>query len=467
MADAAVRVDIISGQNTVIKSVELTKDKLLQLSGVSRGTNAAFASLSTGGVKRLEAGFQALAFQAAGVPGPLGKIASGAVLLGGGSGVLLGVAAAAGTLAVAWKALTTASSEATAAMERLKPKLTEVQQILVDTKSIQNDIARNDWWRQLAISAAMAFPAISTLAGAVMEVQAALNVSAEEGKRSAIEATNKAIVDRINRLNELGEAEGKRILAADKEAARERERAQRELVQRATAGIQFAPGEGGLAGVVTTMAVDQMVNYVTATREAAEAVADWGGALEDVGNALVGGESGNWLIAHEEAVAKVGELYAALAGGLAASFEAIGASLVGVGSFGKAMVDMFRGAIVALARMNVAKELASAASAFASGTWPPNPIAIAAGLKHLKAAALWGIAGGVAGAVGSGGGVGGQSASGGVDRDRYQNDQQTIAARGTVTVSMKGGFIDSRSPEFQEFLAQVIKEAKGRNVVFA
>jgi len=467
MADAAVRVDIIVGQNTVIKSTELTGAALTKLSGVSTRMNGGFENLSRGGLRKLEVGFRSLAFQAAGVSGPMGKIAEGAVLLGGGSGVLLGVAVAAGTLGLAWKTLTTASTGATAAMERLKVKLTEVQQILADVKTVQDDIAKNDWWRNLLVGASASVSALRPLADAIIKTQAALIVSAEEGARLAREAHNKAIVDRINLLNKEGKAEGDRLLAMDKAAAAERKRAQQELLQRAKEGIQFKPGQGGLAGVVTHMTVDQMVAYVTATREAAEAVADWGGALKDVGNAMVNGESGNWLLGHTEAVEKVGELYDALAYGMAASFEAIGASLVGAGNFGKAMVDMFRSAIVALARMNVAKELASAATAFASGTWPPNPLAIKAGVGHLKAAALWGVAGGVAASIGSSGGVGGRTASGGVNGGQFAQDQQQMA-RGTVTVKFgRGGFIDPRSPEFQEFMADVFREARGRNVVFA
>ena len=48
------------------------------------------------------------------------------------------------------------------------------------------------------------------------------------------------------------------------------------------------------------------------------------------------------------------------------------------------------------------------------------------------------------------------------------NKDQSAMTRGTVTVTMgRDGFIRPSDPVFQEFLAQVIKEAKGRNVVFA
>lgn len=64
------------------------------------------------GLNRVKGAMSALAFQAAGVPGPIGRIVDGMLLLGGGSGLVVGVAAVLGTLTLAYKALTDAAREA-------------------------------------------------------------------------------------------------------------------------------------------------------------------------------------------------------------------------------------------------------------------------------------------------------------------------------------------------------------------
>ena len=73
---------------------------------------------------------------------------------------------------------------------------------------------------------------------------------------------------------------------------------------------------------------------------------------------------------------------------------------------------------------------------------------------------LLSMAGG--GSVGGGGGSGGGSAAGGATRD-VRDAQQ----RGTVTVTMKEGYASTRDPKFQEFLAETIRNAAGRNITFA
>ena len=68
--------------------------------------------------------------------------------------------------------------------------------------------------------------------------------------------------------------------------------------------------------------------------------------------------------------------------------------------------------------------------------------------------------GGTGGGTGAGGGSAGSSAS----RDVRDTAQQ----RGTVTVVWpKDAFANPRDPKFQEYLAETIRAAAGRNVVFA
>ena len=99
----------------------------------------------------------------------------------------------------------------------------------------------------------------------------------------------------------------------------------------------------------------------------------------------------------------------------------------------------------------------------AEGLFPPNAALIASGSGMVaRGRQLLSMAGG--GSVGGGGGgSGGGSAAGGASRD-VRDAQQ----RGTVTVVWpKDAFANPRDPKFQEYLAETIRAAAGRNVVFA
>src|SRR5262245_47659814 len=61
---------------------------------------------STKGMQAVRSGMVALANQATGVPGPISKIVQGLLALGGGSTIVLGVAAGIGAIAFAVRALT-------------------------------------------------------------------------------------------------------------------------------------------------------------------------------------------------------------------------------------------------------------------------------------------------------------------------------------------------------------------------
>lgn len=457
MADAAVRVDIVVGQNTVVPAVQETQRALQGAAGSAGTAMVGFESLNKRGLKAAEIGFRQLAFQAAGVPGPLGKIAEGALLLGGGGGLLLAVAAGAGSVALAWRALTGAGSDAAKAVDEMREalrKLSDEQARIGLGNEQANNLWSRSWWVRWA---SVVIPALQGVADqmARMAVEANTVTSAYSKmvEKTGVKDANKGLVS------------GQR--AANKEAAAAAERARLRQAEIDNANAASLPAQWARNQDFTT--VSQYLNLVAqAQAQWNEALAQTPALMDAVEVAIPGIEEGlqkanaGFLGMFDTIRMGVESVLPALAAG----FEAIGASLVGVGSFGKALVNMFRQAFVDLARMHVAKELAEAAEAFASGTWPPNPLAIAAGLKHLKAAALWGIAGGVAAAAG--GGVSASAATGGVSGGGYERDQRQIAAAGTVTVRMpRDGLIRASDPVFQEFLAQVIKEAKGRNVVFA
>lgn len=99
----------------------------------------------------------------------------------------------------------------------------------------------------------------------------------------------------------------------------------------------------------------------------------------------------------------------------------------------------------------------------AEGLFPPNPALIASGSGMVaRGRQLLAMAGG--GGTGGGTGAGGGSAGSSASRDVRDTAQQ----RGTVTVVWpKDAFANPRDPKFQEYLAETIRAAAGRNVVFA
>ena len=58
-------------------------------------------------------------------------------------------------------------------------------------------------------------------------------------------------------------------------------------------------------------------------------------------------------------------------------------------------------------------EIAQGVKSLAEGTWPPNPLALAAAGKHFAAAALFEVVAGASGGAKGGGGGGGSNSSGG------------------------------------------------------
>ena len=79
--------------------------------GIARA-NAALRTLETQGgpgagrgIKIAQEGLRTLAFQAAGLPGPLGRVAEGLLKFGGGSAAVLGATAGIGLIIAAYKIL--------------------------------------------------------------------------------------------------------------------------------------------------------------------------------------------------------------------------------------------------------------------------------------------------------------------------------------------------------------------------
>ena len=109
----------------------------------------------------------------------------------------------------------------------------------------------------------------------------------------------------------------------------------------------------------------------------------------------------------------------------------------------------------------VDEQFAAAAADFAGGLWPPNPVQLAAGAKHLLAgAAFTAIGGGGGGRAGVGSGGGGAAPGG------FTNDRPFGASRGTITIQFPGeGFIRAGDPAFQDWLAETIRRAGDRDVI--
>lgn len=79
-----------------------------------------------GHLRHVRTALTGLAFEATGAGGPIGHLASSLLLFGGGSGVVLGVAAAVGVLAGAYKLLTETTKELTAQQDKLDKQYRDI-----------------------------------------------------------------------------------------------------------------------------------------------------------------------------------------------------------------------------------------------------------------------------------------------------------------------------------------------------
>src|SRR6185436_2422437 len=90
------------------------------------GTITTGAIGSTRAMSIMKNGMVGLAAQATGVAGPVGKLAQGLLMFGGGSGLVLGVAAGVGVIAMAYQALTKDAKEAEKANNDLLTSLGKI-----------------------------------------------------------------------------------------------------------------------------------------------------------------------------------------------------------------------------------------------------------------------------------------------------------------------------------------------------
>lgn len=157
-----------------------------------------------------------------------------------------------------------------------------------------------------------------------------------------------------------------------------------------------------------------------------------------------------------EAFSLIGEVTPAVAEGLDAINNSLLGSIPGFGIVAKAAQK----AVQIVAKVEGAIAIAKGAVKLAESIWPFNPAGIASGTKMIaegsKLAALGGGSGGGGGSYGGGGG--GQAFTGSV-----QAAQQT--QRDTIEV-MLPPIIPTTDPGVQDWLADVIRNAGGRNVRF-
>jgi len=99
----------------------MTRDAAKAGGAVTQLTNASVGG--TRGTFGLRTALTGLAIQATGTSGPVGRLASSLLLFGGGSALVLGVAAGVGIIATAYQLLTKETREAAAAQEKLREKL--------------------------------------------------------------------------------------------------------------------------------------------------------------------------------------------------------------------------------------------------------------------------------------------------------------------------------------------------------
>lgn len=444
MADTAVRVDIIAGKNTVVSSVDLTKDKLTQLAGVSARTNAGFENLSRSGLKKVEGGMTSLAFAATGVPGPFGKIAQGALLLGGGSGVLLGVAVAAGAVAVAYQYMTKQSDMLVAAINRAKKEMGKQDGVISTLKEFEAEIGRIQAL-QLVANSSLFNRLIAGTQGWTRawreQLEVLQQVRAEYGSFGAHGATDDWLT-KFWSTHPMPKAGPKA-----------------KKVQQPDPAQDWWLNQDFTQQSVVLELKKQMADLNAEMVKTPEIMAQVGLALD---NLQFDEATNNFLTTLELTKEFVNAMNQALLAGIMNLGSALASALAGEDSFGNVikaalglmMQDIGRLLIQFGVQLTILKPLLS--NLLLSG-----PAMIAAGI-------LISAAGAAVSKRAQGQSVSGSAARGGVNSGNLSRDAGEIAARGTVTIQMgRDGFIRPSDPVFQEFLAQVIKEAKGRNVVFA
>lgn len=119
--------------------------------GLSAGLAQANASLhelgksgpgAQRGLRLAETGMRALAFEAVGIQGPIGRVAEGLLQLGGGSALVLGAVAGIGAIAAAWKLSSQAFDEATKGADELNQRWRDLVAKGKPVVALQNDLTK-------------------------------------------------------------------------------------------------------------------------------------------------------------------------------------------------------------------------------------------------------------------------------------------------------------------------------------
>lgn len=445
MASPNVQVDIVVGKNTVVPALSATSAAMEQTARTSRALDFRMEGLSQNGLRKVEGGFRTLAFQAAGVSGPMGKVAEGALLLGGSSGVLLGVAVAAGTLAVAWQKLGAVSDEAKDAVARMNKELTKQSQAILDIAAADKEIERQRG--RAGLFALFAEGGTSGILGAIAKhfndvadgiertTRAYTSLQAHGATDDFLIGFNKSHpMPTKTRAKEPKQADPSANLWLNQDFSQ----------QSAALDLQkqLAALNAELLKVPLNMtAVDAVMQELDASfAAAADQVTSYFDAFTDAFMGLA---------------------------------EGLGAVAAGMANLGTVLSTALAQAISGAAKVMAKYELGQAAASFAAAIGPiPQPGMVAAGLKHLAAAAAFGVVAGLAGAAGAAGGSAGSSGrsravSGGLDKQKFGRDQGDLANRGTLTVTLpRNAIMRADDPSWQEFMAQTVKQGQGRNVVF-
>lgn len=153
-----------------------------------------------------------------------------------------------------------------------------------------------------------------------------------------------------------------------------------------------------------------------------------------------------------------GETLASLTDGLGGMFEAIGS---GKGVF-ESLSEAVKKSVSDTAKHEGQLEIGRGMAALATGTWPPNPVALAAAGKHFAAGAFLEALGG---ALGGGGGSGGGGGAGNTSQSMNQTQNAMNANKPTGQIVIKGGLLNLNDPAQADQLANAIQTVYGLRMV--
>jgi len=146
------------------------------------------------------------------------------------------------------------------------------------------------------------------------------------------------------------------------------------------------------------------------------------------------------------------------------AFAAIGAGEPVFGAITKAIKASIAETAAAEGRL----EFARGAAKIAAGIFPPNPAAIASGLQHFAAGALFSAIGGALGGGQGPRGAGGGAGGGFTGRNELRPTVDPFeASRSPSTIIIQGGILDMSDPAQADALAKALSDLSGRDVSVA